>query len=126
MPPCWPKPPPCAVRPRKPSRAWALPGPALLNRCCVAASRYCTPLRCSGLCCHLPLPLPRPPCPPAPWLRCSTRFRAESELLTLLVKLFALLLLTETSPPPEFQSQSPHSAAPTAMPAPNIIAPAAK
>jgi hypothetical protein len=57
-------------------------------------------------------------------LRCSTRFRASFELFTLFEKLLALLLLMLTSPP--FQSASPHSAAPTATPAPNIIAPAAK
>src|SRR6185369_14424982 len=100
-PPCWPKPPPCAWRPRKDSRAWALAGPVLLNFCCVAWSRYWTPLRCSGLCCHFPWP-PRPPSPRPPWprppsprppSRCSTRSRARSGLLTLFVKLFALLLL---------------------------------
>src|SRR5439155_1159909 len=69
-------------RPRNCSRAWLPPGPVRLKRCCVALSRYCTPLRCSGLCCHLP----RPPSPP--WfLRCSTRFFAVSLLFTRFEKL---------------------------------------
>src|SRR6266436_4255450 len=47
---------PSAARPRKASRDCTLGAPALLKRCCVEASRYCAPLRCSGLCCQLPEP----------------------------------------------------------------------
>src|SRR6185503_12575324 len=58
---------PCSARPRNCSRDctefefWPRP-----NLSCVAESRYCAPLRCSGLCCHLGLPLTPPPAPPIP------------------------------------------------------------